>query len=54
LNLDLEYSIIWREGGLRQGEPLSPFLFLLVAEDVNVMMKTMVENGLFTGYKVGA
>ena len=39
--------------GLRQGDPLSPFLFLLAAEGLNVMMKAMVENNLFTGYGVG-
>lgn len=39
--------------GLRQGDPLSPFLFLLAAEGLNVMMKSMVENNLFTGYGVG-
>jgi len=41
------------ERGLRQGDPLSPFLFLLVAEGLNVLMKALVENGTFTGYKVG-
>ena len=39
--------------GLRQGDPLSHFLFLLAAKGLNVMMSTMVENNLFTGYVVG-
>ncbi|GAU35790.1 hypothetical protein TSUD_56670 [Trifolium subterraneum] len=41
------------ERGLRQGDPLSPFLFLLAAEGLNVLMKTMVECNLFSGYSVG-
>ncbi|GAU24512.1 hypothetical protein TSUD_156240 [Trifolium subterraneum] len=41
------------ERGLRQGDPLSPFLFLLAAEGLNVLMKTMVERNLFSGYSVG-
>jgi len=40
--------------GLRQGDPLSPFLFLLVAEGLNVLMKAVVDSNLFTGYKFGA
>jgi hypothetical protein len=39
--------------GLRQGS-LSPFLFLLAAEGLIVMMKYVVENNLYTGYAVGA
>lgn len=39
--------------GLRQGDPLSPFLFLLAAEGLNVMMKALVDTGNFTGYTVG-
>jgi hypothetical protein len=39
--------------GLRQGVPLSPFLFLLVAKGFHMMMETMVINNIFTGYKVG-
>jgi len=39
--------------GLRLGDPLSPFLFLLAAKDFNVIMKALVANNIFTGYKVG-
>jgi len=39
--------------GLRQGDPLPPFLFLLVAEGFHVMMDAMVSNNIFSGYRVG-
>jgi len=39
--------------GLRQGDPLSPFLFLIAAEGFNILMKAMVANNLFKGYAVG-
>ncbi|GAU24254.1 hypothetical protein TSUD_23900, partial [Trifolium subterraneum] len=41
------------ECGLIQGDPLSPFLFLLAAEGLNVLMESVVERGLFTGYSIG-
>ncbi|XP_024640724.1 uncharacterized protein [Medicago truncatula] len=39
--------------GLRQGDPLSPFLFLLAAEGFHVLMEALVANNLFNGFKVG-
>ncbi|GAU51462.1 hypothetical protein TSUD_413600, partial [Trifolium subterraneum] len=42
------------ERGLRQGDLLSPFLFLLAAEGLSVMMRAMVQSNLFSGYSIGA
>jgi hypothetical protein len=39
--------------GLRQEDPLSPFLFLLEADGLNLMLTTVVDVSLFLGYKVG-
>ncbi|KAJ9547212.1 LOW QUALITY PROTEIN: hypothetical protein OSB04_019755 [Centaurea solstitialis] len=39
--------------GIRQGDPLAPFLFLIVAEGLNVLMLEAREKGLFVGSKVG-
>lgn len=41
------------EKGLRQGDPLSPFLFLLVTEAFNQIMKRGIEKDLIQGIKVG-
>jgi hypothetical protein len=38
--------------GLRQGDPLSPFLFLIVAEGLTGLMRKAVDSSLFHGYKV--
>jgi hypothetical protein len=42
------------ERGLRQGDPLSPFLFLIAAEGLNVLMNSVVRAQMFTGYGIGA
>lgn len=39
--------------GLRQGDPLSLFLFLIIAEGLNVILNEVVALGCYEGYKVG-
>ena len=39
--------------GLRQGDPLAPFLFLIVAEGLSALMRRAVSEGLFKGVEVG-
>ncbi|XP_057448644.1 uncharacterized protein LOC130740150 [Lotus japonicus] len=42
---------MWK--GLRQGDPIAPFLFLIVAEGLNGLLKNAMEFNKFTGFKVG-
>jgi hypothetical protein len=40
--------------GLKQGDPLAPFLFLIVAEGFSGVMRKAVEVGYFKGLSVGS
>lgn len=41
------------ERGIRQGDPLSPFLFLVAAEGMNLLVKNAINEGLIKAATVG-
>ncbi|GKC22092.1 cysteine-rich receptor-like protein kinase [Tanacetum coccineum] len=45
-----EFSI---ERGVRQGDPLSPFLFILTAKGLYALMKEAISKSIFKGIRVG-
>lgn len=40
--------------GLKQGDSLAPFLFLLVAEGLKGLIKNVMAQGRFKGFKAGS
>jgi len=40
--------------GLRQGDPIAPFLFLIIAQGLSSLVNQAARKGLFFGLKVSA
>lgn len=52
LNNGVSYGRIILERGLRQGDPLSPYLFLICAEGLSSLLKKAGFMGVLTGLKI--
>ncbi|GKV02363.1 hypothetical protein SLEP1_g14810 [Rubroshorea leprosula] len=41
------------EKGIRQGDPIAPFLFLIIAKSLNVLIESAISKELFQGVDIG-
>jgi hypothetical protein len=48
------YGFFGSSRGVRQGDPLSPFLFVLVMEAFSRMLNAFISRGLISGFTVGS
>jgi hypothetical protein len=56
LNIDkwLPCQFLRSSREVRQGDPLSPFLFVIVMEALSRMITTAIDNGRLSGFSVGS
>ena len=40
--------------GIRQGDPISPYLFLLAAEGLSCLLKSRIQSSVLSGIKVAS